>query len=537
MTDFRRMIILGILFILGMMLWNSWTLEYADKIQAAKTQAISQATTEPSSEAGTGPTPSQSPAIQTANIPDRYITIKNDVIEAVIDRVGGNVVNVKLLKYPVSLKQPQDPVALLSNSDSTYYVANSGIIANNFPPADSLIFNAAQNGEDITLTSPEKNGLKIVKTYHFPKDDYLISLKQTVYNQSGQTVDIRMFNALTRKPPVESGAGPFNFNTYTGAVFSTPEKRYEKLPFKKMAEENLDQSAQDGWIAMTQHYFLSAWIPTPSKNYHFYTQNDSNDDKYTIGMQSAPIQVAPHADASTTQQLYVGPSIGEKLSKIAPGLNLTVDYGVLWFIADIIFLLMKKIHAVIGNWGWSIVLVTLIIKLLFYKLNSISFRSMAKMRELQPKLEQIRERCGDDRQKLAQATMELYRKEKANPMSGCLPLIVQIPVFLSLYWVIIESVELRQAPFILWIHDLSIKDPYYVLPLIMGLTIFIQQWLSPKPPDPVQRKVMLMMPIVFTALFLSFPAGLVLYWVANNTLSILQQWYIMNHVVPKAEKK
>jgi YidC/Oxa1 family membrane protein insertase len=277
-------------------------------------------------------------------------------------------------------------------------------------------------------------------------------------------------------------------------------------------------------------------VPKPDQSHHYYSQTGP-DDLYTIGMQSPSLDVASNQQVSTQSQLYVGPEIADKLVKIAPGLNLTVDYGILWFIANLIFWWMKKIHSVIGNWGWSIVLVTLTIKLLFYKLNSISFTSMAKMRELQPKLEQVRERCGDDRQKLGQATMELYRKEKINPLSGCLPLIVQIPVFLALYWVLVESVELRQAPFILWIHDLSIKDPYYVLPLLMGATIFIQQWLSPKAADPMQRKVMMMMPVIFTALFFTFPAGLVLYWVVNNTLSILQQWYIMNHVVPKSAGK
>jgi YidC/Oxa1 family membrane protein insertase len=254
-------------------------------------------------------------------------------------------------------------------------------------------------------------------------------------------------------------------------------------------------------------------------------------------MQSPQSVLAAHQSEDINAKLYVGPEISSQLAKIAPGLNLTVDYGILWFIAVMIFSVMKEMYKLTGNWGWAIILVTLFIKIIFYKLNSISFRSMAAMRELQPRIEQIRQNCGDDKQKLAKATMELYKREKINPLGGCLPLLVQIPVFLSLYWVIMESVQLRQAPFILWIHDLSLKDPYYILPLLFGVTIFIQQWLAPKAPDPMQRKLMMAMPFIFTALFLSFPAGLVLYWVVNNTLSISQQWYIMNHVVPRSKAK
>jgi YidC/Oxa1 family membrane protein insertase len=320
-------------------------------------------------------------------------------------------------------------------------------------------------------------------------------------------------------------------------VLSSPEKRYQKISFKQMDENNLDQTIQNGWLGMVEHYFISAWVPNPISSYHYYTSANAENDIYTIGLLSRVVPVGAHQQYATGAQLYAGPDIADKLAKIAPGMDLTVDYGMLWFIGIVIFGLMKKLYAVTGNWGWAIVLTTLIIKLLFYKLNSISFRSMAAMRNLQPKLQQIRERCGEDKQKLAQATMELYKREKVNPLGGCLPMLVQIPVFLALYWVLAGSVELRQAPFILWIHDLSAKDPYYVLPLLMGLTIFIQQWLSPKAPDPMQQKVMMMMPVIFTALFLSFPAGLVLYWVVNNTLSILQQWYIMNHVVPKAQAK
>lgn len=547
MTDMRRMILLGLLFLVSMMLWNAWTAEHESKIlppsqQAASTSSApssailstSPTTTSPITTPSTTTAPTPISSVTPANITQRYVNIKTEVMDATIDRVGGNLVGVKLLKYPVATNQPNNPFVLLNNDPDTYYTATSGIIGTNVPSPDQMVFNiVTQNDHEIILSWQNSQGLKLTKTYTFRKDDYLIQLKQTIDNQGTTTWQGNSFTALQRKPPASSGVGPFNSSTYTGAVISSPEKRYEKVSFKQMSDQNVDQTTQNGWIAMVEHYFLSAWIPNPSENYHFYSK--AGGDLYTIGMQSPVIQVAPGQQVSTQSQLYTGPELADKLAKIAPGLNLTVDYGVLWFIAVIIFGLLKKIHTFTGNWGWSIVLVTLTIKLLFYKLNSISFRSMAKMRALQPKLEQVRERCGDDRQKLGQATMELYRKEKINPLSGCLPLIVQIPVFLALYWVLMESVELRQAPFILWIHDLSIKDPYYILPLLMGATIFIQQWLAPKAADPMQRKVMMLMPVIFTALFFTFPAGLVLYWVVNNTLSILQQWYIMNHVVPKSE--
>ena len=280
---------------------------------------------------------------------------------------------------------------------------------------------------------------------------------------------------------------------------------------------------------MLEHYFLGAWIPVSSQAYQFYSKA-TPAQRYTIGMLGPVLQAAPGSTITTGSKLYAGPELTDVLKNIAPGLDLTVDYGVLWFISMAIFSVMKEIYHFIGNWGWSIVLVTLMIKLLFYKLSATSYRSMAAMRKIQPRIQALRERYGDDRPKLTQATMELYKNEKINPLGGCLPMLVQIPVFLALYWVLIESVQLRQAPFILWIHDLSVKDPYYVLPLLMGITIFIQQKMSPPPPDPLQAKVMMVLPVFFTVLFLGFPAGLVLYWVVNNTLSIAQQWYIMRHV-------
>jgi YidC/Oxa1 family membrane protein insertase len=296
-----------------------------------------------------------------------------------------------------------------------------------------------------------------------------------------------------------------------------------------MDEQNLNVSITGGWAAMLEHYFLSAWVPANTEMFNYYS-HVTDGDMYTLGMLSAPLTLQPGATTIVGAKLYTGPEIMDRLKAVAPNLDLTIDYGFLWFISIAIFWLMKQIYQIVGNWGWSIVLVTVIIKLAFYHLSAKSYRSMAAMRKLQPRLQMLKERYGDDKQKLTQTTMELYKAEKINPLGGCLPVLVQIPVFIALYWVLIESVELRQAPFILWIHDLSAKDPYFILPIIMGITMFIQQHLNPPPADPVQAKMMKFLPIFFTFLFINFPAGLVLYWIVNNSISILQQWYITKKV-------
>lgn len=530
MTDFRRLILVSLLFLIGMMLWNAWTLEHAPA--APITSGSCPANTANNTATNTASAAPISTTAPTNIIQNQYVNYKNNLLDLTIDRINGSIVSAKLLKYPVSLNEPDSPTVLFSNNPDEYYVATSGMISSDIPTGNKMIYNAKIENNKIILTWQNAKIL-ITKTYSIPEDSYLITLTQTITNLSNSPVTASAYTELLRKPVSAKGVGPFNLSTYLGGAISSPQERYQKLSFKDMASQNLNKSTKEGWLAMIQHYFISAWIPESSEIYHYYSRD--NKDIYTLGMQSPDLNLEPHTSQTVTNKLYIGPKLASELTKIAPGLNLTVDYGILWFIAAALFSVMKAMYKLTGNWGWAIVLVTLFIKILFYKLNSISFRSMAAMRELQPRIEQIRQNCGDDKQKLAKATMELYRREKINPLGGCLPLLVQIPVFLSLYWVIMESVELRQAPFILWIHDLSIKDPYYILPLLMGATIFIQQWLAPKAPDPMQRKLMLAMPFIFTALFLSFPAGLVLYWVVNNTLSISQQYYIMNHVVPRSK--
>jgi YidC/Oxa1 family membrane protein insertase len=536
MTDFRRLTLISLLFFIGMMLFNAWMAEHPSAVPAVA-PPITSTTTASSTTVGPGMASPLQPISTpiTTKIKDQYVHLRTNVMDITIDKVGGGITNTKLLKYPVSLQEPNTPTTLFNQDADTYYVASSGVVGKDVPPTNQMIYDAKIDGNNNVILTWQNAKLLITKTYTFSPDDYLIHVKQTITNRTNSPLQVTAFSELQRKPVSAKGVGPFNMSSYLGGVISSPDKRYAKLSFKDMAAQNLSQTAKNGWLAMVQHYFLSAWIPEPTEIYHYYSQE--KNDIYTLGMQSPQSVLAAHQSEDINAKLYVGPEISSQLAKIAPGLNLTVDYGILWFIAVMIFSVMKEMYKLTGNWGWAIILVTLFIKIIFYKLNSISFRSMAAMRELQPRIEQIRQNCGDDKQKLAKATMELYKREKINPLGGCLPLLVQIPVFLSLYWVIMESVQLRQAPFILWIHDLSLKDPYYILPLLFGVTIFIQQWLAPKAPDPMQRKLMMAMPFIFTALFLSFPAGLVLYWVVNNTLSISQQWYIMNHVVPRSKAK
>ena len=374
----------------------------------------------------------------------------------------------------------------------------------------------------------ENRGVKAQKTLTFKRGEYHIAVDVTLHNQASQAWQGYFLNRISRNKPAEKKAGGmFMVSSFTGASYSAPgDKVYNKQTFDKIAQEPVTKTVMKGWIAMQQHYFLSAWIPQAEQN-NVVTTALGNNGLYQISLRSPEFVLAPGQKTTYQTQLYVGPEDTQTLSQLAEGLDLTIDYGILWFIAAPLFWALAHIHSVVGNWGVAIILVTVLIKLLFHGLSAKSYRSMANMRKLQPKIEAIRERYADDQQKMGAATMELYQKEGINPLGGCLPMLIQIPVFISLYWVLIESVELRHAPFFGWIQDLSAADPYYILPIFMGLSMLLQQKMNPPPPDPTQAKVMLMLPVVFTVLFISFPAGLVLYWIVNNVVSVLQQWIIM----------
>lgn len=503
------------------------------------------------------------PVATTANTASsNLIRVETDVLQLAIDPEGGDIVELKLTQYPKRSSQPDIPFQLFENSAEHLYVAQSGLIGNNGPDARSSgrpLYSAekqnfqlqpGQDKLDVDLQFSE-NGVNYTKRYTFHRglsdkcsardieqrkktctneDAYKIDLAFLVDNQGEEAWRGNLFAQLKR----DAGGDPSSTTmtgraTFLGAALWTPDEPYKRLKMGTMDDKPFKESIEGGWIAWLQHYFVSAWIPDPSTTNNVTTRKDAAGN-YIIGFTGPAMQVEAGQHGTFDTTLYAGPKTQNHLKLLSPGLELTVDYGFLWFLAQPIFWLLNLIHNVLGNWGWSIIVLTLLIKLAFFPLSAASYRSMARMRAVAPRIQALKEQAGDDRQKLSQGMMELYKKEKINPLGGCLPILVQMPVFLALYWVLLESVEMRQAPWMFWITDLSIKDPLFILPILMGASMFVQQLLNPAPPDPMQAKVMKMLPILFTFFFLWFPAGLVLYWVVNNVLSIAQQWYITRNI-------
>lgn len=542
MLDYLRMALYALLILLGFFLFQAW-----DKDHARPASGIQVETAAPAGsnfipaplEAGTtpaaSPVKSAEPALPAA-AKGQIVNVTTDLLKVSIDTRGGDIIKTNLIKYPESLGSKQ-PILLLNDDAKTEYIAESGLLSAQGPDtsqgqalytvsSDTYSLGSGQNELMVRLNWKNKEGLNVAKIFTFTRNSYEVKVKYEIENNTAQPWQGNLYTQLLRtNTPPPNTSGFINLATYFGAAVSSPDKPFVKINFKDMEKTNLNETIQDGWAAMIQHYFITAWIPPKSAVSQYYTR--VTNGLYTVGMIGQPLTAAPHTSVSAETKLYAGPAIADLLEKAAPSLKLTIDYGWFWVISGIIFWMMQKIYNVVGNWGWAIVFVTVIIKVLFYQLSAKSFRSMAAMKKLQPKIEILKEKYGDDKQKLTQATLELYRQEKVNPMSGCLPILIQIPVFIALYWVLVESVQLRQAPFILWIHDLSQHDPYYVLPVLMGLSMFVQQRLNPAPPDPLQAKIMMLMPVIFTFLFANFPAGLMLYWFVNNTLSFMQQWFVM----------
>jgi YidC/Oxa1 family membrane protein insertase len=489
---------------------------------------------------GTDDVPSAAALEMEASLAGDTFSVRTDVLDAEIALDGGDLVKVILPDYPVRKDQPDIKVQLLDPSASREFVFRTGLQAGQGQPrvtaetrfsAPAERFTLAEGSDmlevPLTWTSPE--GLEVRKTYTFRRGSYAVGVRYDVVNRSAEPwrgasyVQIRK-----RNTPRERSMTDVDTYSFVGPVIYDGES-YDKLKVKDLAKEPLQATYTGGWVAAIQHHFLAAAIPGSTQaSYSGAVRNNV----FSLSAIGDPVDVASGGTGMFEDTLFVGPKLQDQLKATAPGLRLTVDYGWLTIISQPLFWVLSKIHALVGNWGWAIILLTILIKLAFYKLQETSGRSMAKMRKLQPRLKALQERYGEDRQKLSQAMMELYRKEKVNPASGCLPILVQMPVFLALYWVLLESVELRQAPWALWIDDLSARDPYFILPLLMGVTMFVQQKLNPAPPDPIQAKVMMVLPVVFTVFFAFFPAGLVLYWFVNNLLSIAQQWHI-NRVVER----
>jgi len=549
--DTKQFILVAALVLVVLLLWDAWQREYGEHARPAAVsetapgQALDKqapASADVPSLPADAPAPRE-PVTKRETETGRRIEVNTDLFRLHIDTRGAGIDHAELLDYPVSPENRDQPVRLLANDSARTYIVQGGLLSNSIAPTHDDRFTAARdhyvlrNGQDVLevpLTWEQGNSLVVRKIYEFRRGSYLINVRYEVTNNSGETWVGRAYGQLNR-----TGANGRRgmIYTYTGGVISSPEKRYEKISFDDMEEEKLDRTITNGWAAMIEHYFLSALVPASRdaafRYYTLYLDHRSSgfaEDRYVIGMTTPRQDIATRQTGTFQHQLYIGPKVQKDLKQIAPGLELTVDYGMLWFLAKPLFWCLEKFHVLTGNWGWSIVLVTLMLKILFYKLSAAGYRSMANMRRVQPRLLTIRERYKNDRAKMNQAMMDIYKKEKINPLGGCFPILIQIPVFIALYWVLLESVELRQAPFILWLDDLSTPDPYFVLPLVMGATMFIQQKLNPAPMDPVQEQVTLPLPIVFTVFFAFFPSGLVLYWVVNNILSIAQQWLITRNL-------
>ncbi|MBK3849624.1 MAG: membrane protein insertase YidC [Gammaproteobacteria bacterium] len=478
-------------------------------------------------------------AVADGQASSELIHVRTDVLDVAIDPRGGDIVDLRLPEFPRRQDRPDVPFQLFERSGERTYEAQSGLIGNGPDKAtgrplyssEQQQYQLGENQDQLVVDLQfSEDGVNYTKRFTFKRGDYDLGVRYLIDNQSDQAWTGHMFGQLKRddsKDPSSSTAT--GTATYLGAALWTKDEPYTKVSMGDMDDKSLKKTVEGGWIAWLQHYFVTAWIPAPDQTNLVQTRKDSQGN-YIIGFTGPAVSVAPGSQGETYATLYAGPKSQDQLEELSPGLRLTVDYGILWFIAQPIFWLLQNIHALLGNWGWSIIALTIVIKLAFFPLSAASYRSMARMRAVSPKMQALKEQFGDDRQKMSQAMMELYKKEKINPLGGCLPILVQMPVFLALYWVLLESVEMRQAPWMFWITDLSIKDPFFILPIIMGLTMFIQQQLNPTPPDPMQAKVMKLLPIIFTFFFLWFPAGLVLYWVVNNCLSIAQQWYITRKI-------
>lgn len=470
-----------------------------------------------------------------------FVSIKTSTIEMVINRNGGDIVQAVLPRHKVKLNGEQG-FTILDQTLATTYIAQSGLIGVNgtdtsegrplFKSAKAVYELRKGDGSlDVDLTL-NQNGVDIVKRFTFFENKNVISVSYLIDNQSASNWQANFYGQIKRDShkPIAAADSGVGVSPYVGAATTTNDDKYEKLTFSDLEEESQNFSIQGGWVAMVQHYFTSAWIPNEESTNKIFLRKLKNQDMYLLGFISPETLVQPGTQAEISARFYVGPKNIDDLELIAENLDLTIDFGFLWWIAKPIFHLLDYIHDHIGNWGWSIIVLTIIIKAIFFYPSALSYRSMAKMRKLSPKMKALKERVGDDKQKMSQEMMKLYKKEKVNPMGGCLPILIQMPVFISLYWVLMESVELRHAPFAMWITDLSVMDPYFIFPLVMGATMFIQQQLNPTPPDPMQAKIMKWMPVAFTFMFLWFPVGLVIYWVTNNTLSIIQQYIITKRI-------
>jgi len=547
MNDIRRTILWVIFAFSLVMLWDQWQVHNGNRptffpgaSQPAVTASAPASAVPPAASAVPAATPgatamppgTAAPAPAAEAMARERIEVTTDVLKLVFDTEGGSVIRSEFLKHP-SAEHPDQPFVLFDSSANRVYQAQSGLIGGPFPthktPMKFVGERALADGANelvLRFESAEQGGVRLNKIYTLQRGSYLVDVRHEVVNASGQAVNPQLYVQLVRDGNQAENATPF-YSTFTGPAFYTDAKKFQKVEFSDIEKNKAEfvTSSPDGWVAMVQHYFASAWLwPQNVQHDNFARKVDNN--LYAAGMIAPVGAVEPGATRTADTRLFVGPQDEKLLESIAPGLELVKDYGFFTILSKPLYWLLDKLHGVIGNWGWAIVALVFLLKILFYPLNAKAYASMAKMKAINPKVMDLRERYKDNPQQMQMEMMRVYREEKVNPMGGCLPILIQIPVFIALYWVLLSSVEMRGAPWILWIKDLSIKDPYFILPVVMTLTTLLQTALNPLPPDPMQAKLMWMMPLMFSVMFFFFPAGLVLYWITNNVLTIAQQWVI-----------
>ena len=529
------------------MIWQQWTIENSpvrSTVQSEETipSELNEANDADIPEAGISKAKKERKVSSNNTKKGQFFKISNSNVELTVSSIGGDIVESKLLNFREKAEIGSNPISLFTQKRENY-IAQSGLIHEKVDDNKQIAGLAPNHHDEFKLLKladryveliwqDKSNKINVLKKITLKEDDFVADISYQISNNSSKDWVGRAYNQLRRSKPKEGRS--WITPSFFGAAYYEGDS-YKKVSFDEISDTQMAEQISGGWVAMMQHYFVSAWAGKEGENSLFYTKEikGKNRTEYSIGMRSEPILIEPEQTATFSRTLFVGPKLQKNLEKVSPGLELTVDYGMLTFLSKPLFWLLDKIYSFTANWGWSIILLTILIKALFYKLSETSYRSMAKMKKFTPKIQTLRERYADDRQKLNQAMLEMYKQEKINPLGGCWPILIQIPVFIALYWVLLESVEMRHAPFILWIDDLSSKDPFYVLPLLMGVSMYIQQKLNPTPPDPVQAKVMQFLPIIFTAFFAFFPSGLVLYWVVNNILSIAQQWKIVRTIEGK----
>ena len=581
MQQWARFAILGAMFVVAYLLILAWQKDYGHAETQPQPQQAAAVSHEVSADLPNAQTASaasdmpqaniatQQPATEAkASVNQQLISVQTDLYHLWINPKGGDIVRIELLNHDKN-KDSDQPFVMLESDAKRTYVAQSGLIGLNGPDSNrngrpvyeiekssyNLADAKAEKTEDgkvvkvlsVPMVYKTADGVEIIKTFTFKQGEYPIIVNHKIVNRSAGNWQGQMFGQIKRDnsdDPGKSDQGIFTLGTFLGGAWGTPEEHYNKLKFANFNEEKLNVEAKGGWVAMVQHYFVSAWIPgdlklTQAGGQPYSAKLESRQSTHNmniIGFTSPMINVPAGTAAELDATFYSGPKVQSELKDLAVGLNQTVDYGWLWPIAKLLFLGLQFLHNIVGNWGWAIILLTVLVKLILWPLSSKSYRSMAKMRVIAPEMQRMKEEFGEDRMRFSQEMMALYKREQVNPLAGCLPLLLQMPIFLALYWVLMESVELRHAPWLLWIQDLSAMDPWFILPLLMGATMFIQQSLNPQPADPMQAKVFKIMPIIFTVFMLFFPAGLVLYWIVNNSITILQQ-SLINKGVEKDRAK